>query len=159
MLKEKIKRMSNIDEDGCWIWTGCVQSNGYARVNIGNRKIIGAHRASYMAFNGDIPDGADVCHKCDVRNCVNPDHLFIGTRKENMEDCVKKGRQAKRGPDGKLPPMHGENTNFHKLKEHQVIEIRNMIDNGVKKKDIAVMFGVSVDNIRRIARRDTWRHI
>ena len=82
-------------DNACWIWTGSL-SRGYGHVYIGKRNNKDyskrAHRFSWELHKGQIPKELEVCHKCDVRCCVNPDHLFLGTRKDNMQDCSKKGR-------------------------------------------------------------------
>lgn len=80
---------------GCWLWLGSVMTHGmgYGRLGTGKRgarKL--AHRISYRVFNGDLPDHLDVCHKCDMPICVNPGHLFLGTRGENTQDMWSKGR-------------------------------------------------------------------
>lgn len=153
--KAKIVSRILISETGCWEWTGYIEKNGYGKITF-RRKRQSVHRLSYSSFKGDIPEGMDVCHRCDVRHCVNPEHLFVGTRKQNMEDCVNKGRQAK---GDKLQHLVGEKCNFSKLCSDDVIQIRKLKSEGVKTSEIAFKFNVSGDNIRRIVRRDTWSHI
>lgn len=145
--RKRIVKYIQIDPNsGCWIWTGCVQSNGYGRVTY-KYKTMGAHRLAYMAFNGDIPKKHDVCHSCDNRRCVNPAHLFTGTRKDNMQDAVQKNRQAK-----------GESLPHSKLSDLQRLEVIEKIKAGALYKDIAKEYGVTrhaighigiVNNLRR----------
>lgn len=76
---------------GCWFWAGSFDRNGYGNARwLG--KSISAHRLIYLLVHGEIPEGLDVMHSCDMRSCVNPAHLILGTRKQNMEDAAKKGR-------------------------------------------------------------------
>lgn len=80
--------------DGCWLWIGNTNRSGYGRIGLGGRggrKVL-AHRFSYQLFNGEIPVGLHVCHSCDVPNCVNPSHLWLGTDADNARDCGAKGR-------------------------------------------------------------------
>ncbi len=83
-------KVERIPESGCWIWTGA-GSDRYGHFKFGKRLSL-AHRASYAMFVGPVPDGMEVCHKCDIGWCVNPTHLFLGTHTENMQDAVRKGR-------------------------------------------------------------------
>ena len=78
-------------ETGCWNWSGVLTKNGYGRTTHKDRPI-SAHRLSYLIFNGEIPAGMCVLHRCDNRRCVNPDHLFLGTHRDNMVDMKSKGR-------------------------------------------------------------------
>lgn len=85
-------RIERIPESGCWIWKNCL-SEGYGSFRrYWGGKTERAHKAAYEAFIGAVPDGLDVCHTCDIRCCCNPNHLFVGTRKDNMQDASKKGR-------------------------------------------------------------------
>lgn len=78
---------------GCWLWVGGWQRAGYGHMHY-NGEIV-AHRVSAHLFKGGIPSGLHVLHRCDVRECVNPDHLFFGTHSDNMKDCARKGRAIK----------------------------------------------------------------
>lgn len=86
--------------DGCWLWRGGVdKETGYGKIGTSAYVVTGAHRVSYKLFVGDIPEGLDVCHKCSVRRCVNPDHLYAGTRKENMQQALRENRLGRNARD------------------------------------------------------------
>lgn len=107
-----------------------------------------AHRASWELHNGAIPEGLMVLHRCDVRDCVNPEHLFLGTCDDNLKDCSRKGR------------MHpGEQNGMAKLSTEQVEEIKRLLATGVARKLIAVQFEVHSGHIGKIARGQKWRHV
>jgi hypothetical protein len=78
---------------GCWLWLRSRDKDGYGSLRADGRTRR-AHREAYMAYMGPIPDGAHVLHKCDTPACVNPDHLFLGTQRDNLRDCVVKGRHG-----------------------------------------------------------------
>lgn len=81
-----------IPEVGCWIWTGAVNcERGYGYFLFDGKPRL-AHRASWAMHKGQIPDGMNVLHRCDIPSCVNPNHLFLGTLSDNMQDCAAKGR-------------------------------------------------------------------
>jgi len=126
---------------GCWLWNGAVLKGGYGLSNDGDKCVL-AHRLSYKSFVGDIPDGLVVAHKCDNRICVNPDHLWLATHKENSSDMVKKGRSASKERCGKS-----------KLTSEQIDFIRK---SELSHRALGKMFDVSHANIGYIKRRSTW---
>jgi hypothetical protein len=145
---------------GCWLWLGRADSCGYSSVDVrrnGKKTTTSAHRIVYAAHFGPIPQRACVCHRCDVRLCVNPTHLFLGTHADNMADKVAKGRQA-RGPGG-VPPANSNTKRLRLLTTAEVLAVRASVANGERYADLARRFDVSLGTIGLIARRVTWKHI
>lgn len=143
--------------DGCWAWTGSVDTangNGSGRVHVpGNEVPQVASRVSWQLHYGDIPDGLWVLHKCDNMNCVRPDHLFLGTHRDNMLDMVRKGRHRRVGLKGMDHPMR-------KLSDGDVLAVRAMYNTGrFLPCVIGELFSVTPECVSRIIRRQTWRHI
>lgn len=128
---------------GCWLWTGYSNPQGYGYVAIGC-KTERAHRASYMLFKGPVPQGMCVCHKCDTPGCVNPDHLFLGTKGDNIADMRAKGKGKK---DRLLSP---EAVRFIR---------RNYGSNGYSQEELAALLNVSQGTISQVVRRLTWRDV
>lgn len=153
----KLRFMDKVKKtNSCWIWTSVTEPRGYGVFHV-KRKAYRAHRFAYQLFVGEIPSALIVCHTCDVRNCVNPDHLFLGTHKDNTQDMIKKGREFRR---------RGENINFSKLTESDVIEIRRLYkrggpwhSSGSDSNDLAKKFGVSANAILLIVNKKTWAHV
>lgn len=119
---------------GCWLWMGGLNTDGYGTFHFELRKAP-AHRASWEIHCGSVPEGLYVLHKCDVPCCVNPDHLFLGTQKDNIQDCIKKGRR------GKVPRKIAE-------------EIRNSTETISK---LAAKFGLKED--RALALKEGRRYL
>lgn len=107
-------------EGGCWLWTGCKHSTGYGRFGLSTGNIEYAHRAAWLLFRGPITEGLFVLHRCDVRLCVNPEHLFLGTQLDNMRDASAKGRIK----PGAATFASDETHQAAKLSDAQVREIR-----------------------------------
>lgn len=127
--------VKGFDHMVCWPWLGAGKGNGYGNIRVKDKNI-SAHRRAYQLFCGDTPDDLDVCHTCDNRWCVNPDHLFLGTRKENMEDCKIKGRT-----DG--------GSRKH-LTEKEVQEIRRLEISGLSRRKISISTGLSYGRVSNI---------
>lgn len=133
---------------GCWLWQGLVRPDGYGATQY-NGKEHGAHRVSWMLFRGEIAPSMVVCHKCDVRACVNPEHLFLGTVAENVRDMTGKGRYPR-----------GEKHGSSRLIAEQVSRIKTMLaEDRMYMSEIAREFGVSISTIARIKQGKTWRDV
>lgn len=146
-LLKKIKMTSKY----CWIWKGNISLGGYGRLII-NRKYIYAHRYFYEKMIGPIPKGLYVCHHCDNRKCVNPEHLFIGTAKDNMRDASNKGRV-------RVPKQSYKSDHTHqvsKLSKKQVAMIRS---GKYVSADLAKQFNVTAMTISYCKTRKTYRDL
>jgi hypothetical protein len=141
---------------GCWLWSGADHYNGYGTFRVDPKKnAVFAHRASWRFHCGPIPDGMMVCHKCDVRACVNPDHLFLGTAQDNMRDAARKGRMNWKPGEVRDLPV-GEAHHGAKLTETDVRAIRASPQSCTALADL---YGCSIVNISRIKRRKIWKHV
>ena len=147
----------------CWVWTGARRADGYGTLGLTTAlSNVRAHRFSWELANGEIPAGLYVCHHCDNRACVRPDHLFLGTHGDNMRDGVAKGRFLKgdNHPSRLRPETvpQGSQRAAAKLTEADVIEIRRLRATH-KLADLAERFGVSKAAVCLICTRKTWGHV
>jgi len=146
-LIERLRRYVE-KTDGCWLWTGRKTWSGYGEITLGGKRgrKIRAHRVAWESVHGPVPNGLCVLHRCDVRSCVRPDHLFLGTRADNAADCLTKARHAR-----------GERVGSAKLTASQVQQIRDLAACGEARRAIADRFGVSRSNVGLIVSRQRWR--
>lgn len=141
------------ENNGCWEWQGSLNNKGYPFQSWGqkpNKKKTTLHRVSYLVWKGEIEKGKCVLHKCDNPKCINPEHLYIGTYKDNTKDVLDRGR-------GNAPK--GSKAGMSKLTEWQVVEIRKMREEGKTLKEIGDHFSMTGANICDICKRKTWKHV
>lgn len=143
-IYDRLDKSSN--PNGCWEWQGGRNKGGYGKT-WSNGRTIYAHRLMWSLHNGDIPQGMQVCHKCDNPPCCNPEHLFLGTAQENMADRSTKGHA----------PL-GENVKAAKLSESQVMEIDSLLRQGLSCPTIAAMFDVHRNTVLHIKNGKVWAH-
>lgn len=141
-----VEKSSN--PDGCWYWWGTIGADGYGVLNV-DGKMKRVPRLAWELTKGELPSYLCVLHVCDNPRCVNPDHLVLGTRRDNMLDKQRKGRQAK-----------GEDAGNVKLTTSKVQLIRGMYDSSkLTQQQLAELFSVSQPAICRIVNHDCWKHV
>jgi len=134
---------------GCWLWAKGKVQGGYGRLYFRGSMWL-AHRVAYTVYTGEIPKGMQVHHSCDNPSCCNPQHLWVGTQADNMEDMRFKGRE---------PNVGGERNAFSKLTVRDVKEIRAWAKLPYTYKQIAAMYNVCASSVGQICRRESWKEV
>lgn len=129
---------------GCWLWLGALNHQGYAQINMPGNRQCRAHRLSYEIHKGEIPKNLHIRHTCDVRCCINPDHLLLGTRQQNAQDAVDRNRYVK-----------GEKRKDSKLTDAQAAAIKT---DSRSQRVIAAEYGIDPSVVCRIRRGTAWKH-
>lgn len=143
---------STIDHTtGCWVWEKCLNGDGYPVIWV-NKKRWKGHRLSFFIFYGQDPGKLLVCHACDNRKCINPDHLWLGTHLDNNRDCINKNRM-------RHPPNLGEKHGMSKFTDDLVRLIRKEYSTGVTQTSLAKKYKCHQATIGRIVTRVRWKHI
>jgi hypothetical protein len=149
-FEQKFISKYKVHSNGCWLWLEGGDKDGYGLIRTGTIKQR-AHRLSYKLYRGDIPKGILVCHTCDTPSCVNPEHLFLGTHKDNNKDMRNKGRE---------PNQNGERNPIAKLKDKDVLNMRTKYSTGQYTcAELAKEYDVSAALVNYIINRKVWRHI
>ena len=142
MLERFMAKISPEPNSGCWLWDGSLNTSGYGKMSVKN-KTTNAHRISWTLFRGPIPEGMQFLHKCDVRCCNNPDHLFLGTVRDNMDDRNAKHRN-----------LYREDHPRAKLTNSAVDDIRS---SSATNTILARKYGVSRKTVLNVRQRKIWQ--
>jgi hypothetical protein len=147
------EKVHKVEGDGCWTWTAAT-TEGYGAIGIDGSRRDGAHRVSWRLHFGLIPEGMEICHHCDNRLCVRPDHLFLGTRADNMQDAKRKGRLRVQRPG--MP--RGSRHHHASITEDIARLIRALREEGLTYREIGERTGASKAVISQVATGKSWRH-
>lgn len=134
----------------CWEWMACCSQDGYGMIKV-DGEVMRAPRVAWTLTYDEIPEGLCVCHHCDNPSCCNPDHLYVGTHADNMQDMSRRGR-------GVYPGTRGEDHGPSKLTELEVHEIRRLRnEEGWALRELGMRFSISESNVSAIALYKSWR--
>jgi hypothetical protein len=136
----------------CIEWSGCRNRAGYGSKKVGGKTML-AHRWVFETEKGPIPDGLYVLHHCDNPPCVNPEHLFLGTHQDNMDDRQRKGRTCP------PPPTKGSACPWSRLSDADAAIIRHLAHCDVNQPRLAKLYGISQTMVSRIKLRKAWAHV
>lgn len=152
LAKRLANGVADAQEGQCWEWTRICNQHGYGQLRVAGRMVY-AHRLAYELGVGPIPEGLHVLHQCDNPRCINPAHLSVGTRSQNMKECSNRGR-------AKIPKpvKRGEDNGASKLREVDVRSIRRLLQQGNTQQSIADRFGVTQRTISDIKLGKKWGH-
>lgn len=153
-VRERFNSKHITAPSGCWLWQGHLDRKGRGNLRVNGRRVI-ASRLSYELHFDVIPDGLYVCHECDNPQCVNPDHLWLGTHRDNTDDMIAKGRHRRCG----RKDVQGERNSKAKLTAEQVQAIRRAGASGQRPSDLARQYGVVHSCIHGILTGRTWKHL
>ncbi len=150
-LEERFwSKVDKAGPDECWLWTGALNNKGYGCVGVNGAHSKCSHRVSYELLVGPIPEDKHVLHRCDVPNCVNPSHLFLGTQTDNMQDAARKGRT--RGAQGE---QHWRS----KLTQEIADEIRHRYTTEkITLNKLGEQYGVTGSTVWYILKRRIWNY-
>lgn len=134
----------------CWMWTGAINAFGYGLINVNSESKL-AHRMSYMTFIRPIPNEMNCLHHCDNRACINPIHLYLGTKQDNTNDMMRRGRHR---------PSEGEENSNAVISEMEAAEIKFLaLEDHLTNVEIADAYGISPSIVSTIKRGDAWAHV
>ena len=147
------KYTSRAGEDECWLWKGFRDKDGYGALTLMRKcgkwawRPVRAHRISWEIHAGPIPSGMCVLHHCDVRECVNPKHLYVGTNRDNQDDVIARNRRK------------GERQSNHKLTNADVAWLRSVEPTWANARIMAVKLRITPENASMVMLRKTWKHL
>jgi hypothetical protein len=148
-LELKIKENVTKDKNGCLVWNGYKDKNGYGKTTIASRSVA-VHRIVYAINYDDFDQSLLICHKCDNPACCKPSHLFMGTHKDNERDKIKKGRRNN---------LNGSKHPFSKINEKMVNEIRSRYKSGAKLTELSDEFNLTQGHVHKIVKGISWKHL